>query len=430
MLKKSLMIFIIVFFAINDSNLYSEPNDTSVETDQLFDTTYSSYALIIAHTDTLVMLADSMLERPKPDKISDSIFCNKIYYNIKKLKKYINDEFDRTDKELGRKKRKLVVLDSERARIAKYFLIAVAILSVVLLVILYSRYRIISETNKKLAEKQEEVGKTNEKLRSVNDDLLEHKKKLEKLNIDVNDANEKLKQSEKTLLSINSSKDKFFSIISHDLRNPFASIASFSRIIKRDIDTLSKDELKELAGELDKSIVKINTLLDNLLVWSRSQSGKTPFNATYINLAEVVSDTVELLKPNANEKELEIKIDLPDDLVVYADKNMLEVILRNLISNAIKYSHSGSEISVKADSKNEKAVITIKDYGVGIEEEDKEKLFDPELFFSTYGTADEKGSGLGLIITKEFVEKQGGKICFNSEKGEGAEFTFSVPLEE
>ncbi|MFO8066725.1 MAG: HAMP domain-containing sensor histidine kinase, partial [Bacteroidales bacterium] len=267
-------------------------------------------------------------------------------------------------------------------------------------------------------------------LQAINKELMTHKEKLEFLNDELNQTNQKLVESEKKLLATNSSKDKFFSIISHDLRNPFASIASFSRIIKRDIDVLSKEDLKELAVELDKSIIKINNLLDNLLVWSRSQSGRTVFQPQYLNISHIIEDSIEFIEGSITEKDVKVHNKISDDLVVYADKNMLDSIIRNLLTNAIKYSKIGGEISLNAEIKDNKAFISIADQGVGIPEENKSKILNSEIFFSTYGTKDEKGSGLGLHITKEFVKKHGGEIFFESEEGKGTVFTFSLPLEE
>ena len=418
----------LLLFAFNTS--YNKTNGSPLNEEFHAEASLSNYEKVLSYMDSLVEVAEKMRIRSELTRYSDSVFCDKIIKHIEQLQNHIEAEINLMDKQLYEKVGIIEDLDIERTRITKYFLIAVAVLSIGMLFLMYSRYRITSNARRILEEKQKDCVNANKQLEAKNAELTEHKEKLEKLNMELNLTNKKLRNSEKELMATNFSKDKFFSIISHDLRNPFAAIVSFSRIIKRDIDSLSKEELKELAVELDKSVLKINTLLDNLLIWSRSQSGKTRFQPRYVNLYEVIYEISELFEGNIKEKEVEIIINIDDDLVVYGDRDMLETIIRNLLTNAIKYSNKGGKIIFSAQTDSSHAQISIADEGVGIPEEDKEKIFDPNLFFTTYGTGDEKGSGLGLLITKEFVDKHGGEISFESKEGKGSVFTFKVPLEE
>lgn len=297
-------------------------------------------------------------------------------------------------------------------------------------ILFYNRFLAINKVNKQLEEQKNEIAENNSKLLALNKTIFAEKQKTEQLNEKLNQANQKLSESEKHLLDMNATKDKFFSIISHDLRNPFASIVSFSRLLKRNAHNLSGDELQELVMELDKSVFKINNLLENLLQWSRTQTGKIVYKPGYILLKELISDNVNLLKANAKDKEIQLKNDIQDDLIVWADVNMTDTVIRNLLSNALKYTEAKGNVTVKAKHKAGWVYVSVEDDGVGISPENISKLFKVDTLYSTYGTQDEKGSGLGLLLCKEFVERQGGKITLKSELGKGTSFTFSLPVDE
>jgi signal transduction histidine kinase len=324
----------------------------------------------------------------------------------------------------------ITVLSSQKDKLLKNFLIAGVVLIIVTLFLLYNRFLVAKNTNLLLEKQKKEVSKTNEKLLTLNQNLLEQKKKSEELNHQLQLSNMKLMESEKHLIEINSTKDKFFSIISHDLRNPFAAIVSFSRILKRDMENLTADEMKELALELDKSVLKINNLLENLLQWSRAQTGKIRYQPEYIAVHEIVKDNLALFKNNAKEKKITLIDKVNDNTVAWADKNMTDTVIRNLLSNALKYTDEGGKISLKSKVKDHMVYISVEDNGVGMTEDNKKKIFRLDTLHSTYGTMDEKGSGLGLLLCKEFVEKQGGIISFESELTKGSVFTFSLPLEK
>ncbi len=363
-------------------------------------------------------------------ELRDSIYSEESRRRIVEMQIMHDRERKESEMELVRVSRQRDAYSIEKQRILKNFLLVGVILVLILLFLLYSRYLFVNKANKLLEKQKEEITQSNKKLLKLNKNLIEQKQKVEDLNQKLNQANQKLINSEKHLIETNLTKDKFFSIISHDLRNPFASIVSFSRILKRDINNLDKDDLQELALELDKSVFKINNLLENLLHWSRAQTGKINYRPEYLPLKEIIQDNVNLFVNSSREKEIEIQDKIEDDIIVWADKNMTSTVLRNLISNALKYTEPGGKIKLTSSSKNGKAYISVIDNGVGISPENVKKLFRLDSLHSTYGTRDEKGSGLGLLLCKEFVEKQGGNISLESKKGKGSVFTFSLPFEE
>ena len=243
--------------------------------------------------------------------------------------------------------------------------------------------------------------------------------------------NKILEESEERLKQLNGSKDKFFSIISHDLRSPFTSITGYSEVILDDIDELSKEEIKEFAGSIHKSAKNIQNLLENLLQWSRMQTGGIKFNPNIIKLSDVVEEIVDLYQVNAARKKITLVNDLDNDYPLKADKFMLNTILRNLVSNSIKFTkkYGTIGISAKENLTKKEVEITVTDTGLGMSEEIKNKLFKIDEHVSTKGTEKEKGTGLGLILSKEFVEKHGGKIWVESELGIGSKFKFTIPTE-
>ncbi len=259
----------------------------------------------------------------------------------------------------------------------------------------------------------------------INRDIVEDKAK------ELAQLNEILEESEKRLKQLNGSKDKFFSIISHDLRSPFTSITGYSEVILDDIDELSKEEIKEFAGNIHKSAKNIQNLLENLLQWSRMQTGGITFNPNTIKLSDVVEEIVDLYQVNATRKKITLVNDLDNDYPLIADKFMLNTILRNLVSNSIKFTKKYGKITISAkENPSKKEVeITVTDTGLGMSEEIKNKLFKIDEHVSTKGTEKEKGTGLGLILSKEFVEKHGGKIWVESELGIGSKFKFTMPTE-
>ncbi len=241
--------------------------------------------------------------------------------------------------------------------------------------------------------------------------------------------NEKLTESEAQLKETNNSKDKFFSIISHDLRSPFTSIIGFAEVMLEDIDSLSKDEIKEFTGNIYKSSKNIQNLLENLLQWSRVQTGRIEFNPIKFDLSNLVNDVVALYQVNAARKKISLTNDLEKNYSIIADKFMIDTVMRNLVSNSIKFTPQGGEIKICINEEPQESLlqISVADNGVGMKDEILSKLFKIDEHVTTKGTEKEKGTGLGLILCKEFIEKHNGKIWAESTLGEGSKFKFTIP---
>jgi ligand-binding sensor domain-containing protein/signal transduction histidine kinase len=241
-------------------------------------------------------------------------------------------------------------------------------------------------------------------------------------------AHEKLQESEKGLKESNATKDKFFSIISHDLKNPFASVLSISELLNENFEAAEKLELKHGVSKIHQTNKYIYQLLENLLTWSKSQRGKLSIDTTRFNLAKVIETNVNVLRLDAERKKIQIHCDMPDEIVAYADREMISTVFRNLLNNAIKFTFPEKSITISGKTCENSIEISIADEGIGIKKEHLDKLFSIEDKFKSEGTSGEKGTGLGLIICKEFIEKNNGRLAVESEPGKGSTFRFTVPL--
>jgi signal transduction histidine kinase len=241
-------------------------------------------------------------------------------------------------------------------------------------------------------------------------------------------AHDTVKSQNVELHDLNATKDKFFSIISHDLKGPLNSLTSFSSLLINHTDSLSKDEIKMLAGDLDKSLKNLFALLENLLEWSRSQTGKIEFIPEHIDIAILLEQNRALLQTQASTKNITIQNLYSKPTQVNVHKQSVNTVIRNLISNAIKFTQEGGTITVNAMENENMLSISINDNGVGMPAEVLGKLFRIDTKHTTKGTANEKGTGLGLILCKDFIEKNGGKIWVESEIGKGSTFFFTIPL--
>ena len=235
-------------------------------------------------------------------------------------------------------------------------------------------------------------------------------------------------ENEARLRELNATKDKFFSIIAHDLKNPFNSIIGFSNILAQQVREIDLEEVEEYAEIIQRSSRRAMDLLTNLLEWSRLQTGRIQFHPEHIDLVELIERESDLLSDTARLKLIEISKKSPKKATVFVDKSMIGTALRNLISNAIKFSHPGDEIVISVEQKPNEYEIAVIDKGVGIKEVSLGKLFHIEESYTTAGTQNEKGTGLGLILCKEFIEKHKGKIWVESEFGKGSTFRFTIPL--
>ncbi len=241
-------------------------------------------------------------------------------------------------------------------------------------------------------------------------------------------AEKALKESETRLHELNATKDKFFSIIAHDLKSPFNSIEGFSAHLVQQVQEKDYEGIEEYAAIIQTSSKRAMNLLSNLMEWSLSQTGRIAFNPAYIEIVSLINEVTELLADAAVQKSITIKKELPLNTFVFADKAMISTVFRNLISNAIKFTNPGGNIVVSVELKKHEMIAAVSDSGIGIKKASIEKLFRIDESYSTAGTQNEKGTGLGLILCKEFVEKHGGKIRVESEMGKGTVFYFTIPV--
>jgi signal transduction histidine kinase len=240
-------------------------------------------------------------------------------------------------------------------------------------------------------------------------------------------AESALQESETKLREANAAKDKFFSLIAHDLRNPFNAVIGFSNLLRENINEFDINEISEYIGYINDSAINAYTLLGNLLDWARSQTNSIQFNPEAVNICEIIKSTLIILSGEATKKNIIINSSVSAECTVMADSNMVSAVLRNLISNAIKFTRPGGVIHLSSRMAGDKNEFTIADNGVGIQPQDIEKLFRIDAKVYTKGTSNESGTGLGLILCKEFVEKNSGTIRVESEHGKGSRFIFTLP---
>jgi PAS domain S-box-containing protein len=243
-------------------------------------------------------------------------------------------------------------------------------------------------------------------------------------------SEQKLIESELRLRELNATKDKFFSIIAHDLKNPFNDLIGFTQLLSMNIDKYDKSKIEQFINIIHQSSELAYNLLENLLDWSRSQTGTLNFEPEKISINNLINESIELLDSMAGNKNIQIYSEFESEFYAYADKNMVRTIIRNLISNAIKYTNQGGHINIVCSINNKKCKISVIDNGIGISAENISKIFKIDESYTTSGTEREKGTGLGLILCKEFIEKNNGKFYVNSTLEKGSTFTFMLPLPE
>ena len=236
------------------------------------------------------------------------------------------------------------------------------------------------------------------------------------------------KNNELKLIELNATKDKFFSIIAHDLRSPFNGFLGMTQIMTEELPSLTMAQVQKLATSMKKSATNLFSLLNNLLEWSQIQQGAIPINPEVIQLGVVVAGSIEMIQELAKNKGIEISTDIADGLEVFADQNMLQTVIRNLVSNAVKFTRKGGNVSISAKTTGDKNVeISVQDTGIGMSPEIVENLFRIDVKTNRKGTDGEPSAGLGLLLCKEFIEKHAGKIWVESEEGIGSTFYFTLP---
>lgn len=240
--------------------------------------------------------------------------------------------------------------------------------------------------------------------------------------------NEKLVATNTQLEEVIATKDKFFSIIGHDLSSPISQMIGFTDMLENHIEAFTTDEIIQFVSRLKESSMQGFRLLDNLLRWSQTQTGKISFAPSQASLNSIIQNNVDLYKERAQAKQVTILLKVTQEYALWLDQNMIDTVLRNLVSNAIKFTPKGGAITIGVTLQDQGVVVNVKDTGVGISPANVAKLFRNDVHYSTNGTQNEKGTGLGLILSREFVEAHGGKIWVESKEDTGSEFKFSIPL--
>jgi signal transduction histidine kinase len=242
---------------------------------------------------------------------------------------------------------------------------------------------------------------------------------------------DEIEEKKSWLEKMNATKDQFFSIIAHDLKNPFNTIIGLSELLVYRYDKYSSEKVKEFIRQIHRHSSSAYNLLDNLLQWARSQTGRLEVSHQKLNIEQLIEENTSLLKNKANQKEIAIDFIPGGVSEVYADKNMINTVLRNLLTNAIKFTPKEGRIQVQTDEHDKNHIkISVKDNGMGIDKKNIPKIFDLTSHFTTRGTDSEEGTGLGMVLCKDFVEKNHGTIWVESEKGKGSTFYFTLPKAE
>lgn len=320
------------------------------------------------------------------DNIEDSLFNIQKSVALKNVNKKYEQEKMQKEIEIAKK-------DESIKSNQRNILIFIVVLMVGIIIFVIYQYKEKSRYNFQLKEKNDEIEKTNSELQEIN-----------------------------------TAKDKFFSIVAHDLRNPIGSLKSISEYFSNSYSDFSEDEKIEFIGLMKDSSKNALVLLENLLQWARSQNGSIKFEPTMIDINSLVLSTIQVIKLSAESKKISIENKITNPIQIYADENMLTTVIRNLLSNAVKFTEEDGKVTIDAEQKDNKLIFVIKDTGTGISKENIEKLFKIDKYVSTLGTKMETGSGLGLILCKEFVEKHNGQIWAESEINFGSTFYFSIPI--
>lgn len=281
---------------------------------------------------------------------------------------------------------------------------------------LQKEYRFLSAKYEKLVKEMIKITRIGDmhykKLMEANDQIQEHKKILEELT--------------QQLLEANAAKDRFYSIIAHDLRNPLQVLLFSAELMTEEYQQLEDDAIKKFINQVNHTAHNMSNLLENLLQWARFQYGELDCRPEKIDLFIMAKETIQYYEGNAEKKNINISMVIPENTWVYADENMIKSVLRNLVNNSIKFTHPGGKIKIFSRTKDDFIITSVQDTGIGITKEKLDYLFKNSKHVSTRGTAEEKGSNLGLLICKEFVEKNGGEIRVKSEVGKGSLFEFTL----
>ncbi len=351
---------------------------------------------------------DAYLNHRIYSAIRDSIFNSQTHTEIAEVEAKYKLANQQQEVEILQKERRINAITLRENRNLTYLMGVLWVVLLVLAVVLISRYRLKQRASKQLEARNQIIYKQNTELQQ---------------------ANHKLTASEGNLQNLVATKDKFFTIVSHDLRGPLNSLAGLFQVLFKHIDHFEKAELKKFVQDMNGTVQNLLDLVENLLHWSRTQRGGIRYEPQPLHLQTIVVETLALDEKIAVNKQIDLQIMGLPNVSVYADKNMFQFVLRNLVGNAIKFTHEGGMVKVEATVLAEEQVaILITDNGTGIAPHDLPKLFRIDMYHTAKGTANESGTGLGLILCQEFVSRNGGEITVKSILGRGSVFRFTVPI--
>jgi len=376
----------------------------------------------MAIRDALQVLATISLKTK--DYKSTSVFQQKIIqYNDTLFSKQLSEKIFLLEYQLERQQRnaKIDLLNKDNAikelKIKRIGIISLGLTSIIILLIavFFVLLKLLKQrrNHEKLLELQ-------------NHEIVKQRNSIEQQNRKLIDANEKLEKSEEELKKIVQTKDKLFSIIAHDLRNPFTALTGLTEVLHEKADSIDATEMNLYVSLINDSSHKLLRLIENLLEWARSQTGTLKLLNTNLNLKTLADDVIKIYITQAQTKGISLKNEIPDNISVFADHEILAIIIRNLISNGVKYTQKGGNVSLTAYLENGNTVLKISDSGIGMSHEVLDKLFKIEETFPTAGTSNEAGTGLGLVICKEFTETLGGTIAVESSVGKGTSFCVTL----
>jgi len=337
-------------------------------------------------------ILDSILAEVKNEAVNSATS----QFNLQNLEKKI---------EAYRYDTKIQNLAIEKERVRRMFLIAILAIVTPLLVLITFLYIERQKVNRFLAEKNHQINQQNEELNAIN---------------------EQLNSSRQELIALNKTKDKFFSIIAHDLKSPLVSLKSFLTAIKNSKQGVDEKVTVQL-HQLEELLSKVIGLINNLLYWALSQEDSIDFNPESFNLLQAINEEVSISRIVAKSKSISLDVAIDEQHITYTDRNMLLFILRNLVANALKFTPPSGTVKIKAEKNEQIDSIIVSDTGTGIETEQLEKLFDLEKKLTPNTSGKREGTGLGLMLCREFAQKMGGKIEVESQPGSGSSFTLTIP---
>lgn len=400
-----------LYFAMNDMRKVPRQYTRAIEVaDQIGakDLLAQGYKLMSEYYEKNNNAAEALKYFKRFKETSDSLYNENTNREIAEIQaKYETAKKEREIAQLKKDKLKQEFeLGKEKNLRNLFIIIAVALL--VLGGTLLKYYRDKTSLVKKLAANNEKISLLNEELRIKNDSL---------------------SKSQNALEHSNKVKDKFFSILAHDLKNPFGTVVQYSAMLEEEYRTMDEDERLKFISAIKNSSSTIYALFENLLRWSTAQTNLLEVKKVKLNLRRLAEVSVAALALNAKDKNIEIRNNIDERLNLEADPDMIGTVFRNLLSNAIKFSLPDSEIKIYSSENAESHIVTVEDYGTGICEEEAEKLFKLESAFLKTGADGNRGTGLGLLLCREFVSKNGGIIWCESEPGKGSKFIFTIPFE-